>query len=140
MELFMKELDIAAAAEELDNVIGFVDEQLEAVGCSIDQQMQIELAVEEIFVNIANYAYAPGTGNAVIKVCIFDEPKAAEITFTDHGVQYDPLAKEDPDIYLPAEEREIGGLGIFLTKKNMDEVAYEYREGKNIFKMKKMIN
>ena len=140
MELFMKELDIAAAAEELDNVIGFVDEQLEAVGCSIDQQMQIELAVEEIFVNIANYAYAPGTGNAVIKVCIFDEPKAAEITFTDHGVQYDPLAKEDPDIYLPAEEREIGGLGIFLTKKNLDEVAYEYREGKNIFKMKKMIN
>jgi len=139
MEMLMKILDTAASVDELDKVIGFVDSQLESVECPIDKQMQIELAVEEIFVNIASYAYAPGTGNAVIKVCISGEPQTAEITFTDRGVQYDPLAKEDPDTDLPAAEREIGGLGIFLTKKNMDETAYEYRDGMNIFTMKKIL-
>ncbi|MBO6229461.1 MAG: ATP-binding protein [Ruminiclostridium sp.] len=138
--MLTRELETAAAVSELDNVIDFVDGQLEAVGCSIDSQMQIELAVEEIFVNIASYAYAPGIGNAAIKIRIYGEPPTVEITFTDHGVRYDPLAKEDPDIDLPAGEREVGGLGIFLAKKNMDEMAYEYRDGMNIFTMKKVIN
>ena len=139
MEIMMKELEISAAVDELDTVIGFVDEQLEAAECPMNIQMQIELSVEEIFVNIASYAYAPGTGNATIKMRIYGEPLTAEIVFMDSGVQYDPLAKEDPDVNKPAAEREIGGLGIFLTKKNMDEVAYEYSGGKNIFTMRKVI-
>ena len=133
------ELETAASVNELDKVIGFVDEQLESADCPMNIQLQIELAVEEIFVNIANYAYAPGSGNAVIRVGISGDPLTAEITFMDHGVQYDPLAKEDPDVSLPASERDIGGLGIFLTKKNMDELFYEYRDGMNIFTMKKVI-
>lgn len=139
MENLIKVLETAAAVDELDTVIGFVDEQLEAACCPMNVQLQIELAVEEIFVNIASYAYAPGTGNATVKVGISGDPLTAEITFMDSGVQYDPLAKDDPDITKPAEERDIGGLGIFLTKKNMDEVAYEYRDGMNVFTMKKVI-
>ncbi|MBR5088634.1 MAG: ATP-binding protein [Ruminiclostridium sp.] len=132
-----KELETEASVDNLDAVIGFITGELEAVDCPMPLQMQTELAVEEIFVNIASYAYAPGTGNAVIRIGISDEPRTAEITFIDSGVKYDPLAKEDPDITLSASERGIGGLGIFLTKKNMDEVSYEYRDGKNIFTMKK---
>ena len=94
MEIMMKELEISAAVDELDTVIGFIDEQLEAAECPMNIQMQIELSVEEIFVNIASYAYAPGTGNATIKMRIYGEPLTAEIVFIDSGVQYDPLAKE----------------------------------------------
>ncbi len=139
MDVIMKELETEATVDALEKVIGFVDEQLEAVDCPMNIQLQIELAVEEIFVNIANYAYAPGSGNADIKVRITDAPVTAEITFKDRGVPYDPLAKEDPDITMPAAERDIGGLGIFLTKKNMDELAYEYRDSMNVFIMKKVI-
>lgn len=139
MEMIVNELETTASVDELDKVIGFVDEMLESADCPMNIQLQIELAVEEIFVNIASYAYAPGTGNAVIKVSLSGEPAVAEITFKDSGVPYNPLAREDPDVNLPASEREVGGLGIFLTKKNMDKVAYEYRDGMNIFTMKKII-
>ena len=101
--------------------------------------MQIELSVEEIFVNIANYAYTPEVGNALIRVDISGDPPTAEITFVDQGRQYDPLAKEDPDVTLPAKDRGIGGLGIFLTKKSMDEVSYAYRDGSNVLTMKKTL-
>ena len=135
----IKEFETPALVDKLNDVIAFVDEQLETADCPMKTQMQIELAVEEIFVNIASYAYAPGTGNATIKVGISGEQPTAEITFIDRGKHYDPLAKEDPDITLPAGERGIGGLGIFLTKKNMDDVSYEYRDGMNIFTMKKTL-
>ena len=139
MEIPVKELVTAASVDNLETVTEFVDEQLEAADCPMNIQLQVELAVEEIFVNIASYAYAPGTGNATVRVGISGEPATAEITFMDSGVQYDPLAKDDPDVNLPASERDIGGLGIFLTKKNMDEVAYEYRDGMNVFTMKKIL-
>lgn len=135
----IKVFETEASTDSLDSVTAFIDEQLEAAGCPMKTQMQIELAVEEIFVNIANYAYAPGTGKAIIQMSVTGEPPVAEITFIDSGVQYDPLAKEDPDITLPASERSIGGLGIFLTKKTMDELSYEFRGGKNIFSMKKSL-
>ena len=135
----MKELEVRADGSELSTVIAFVDEQIEAVGCSPKTLMQIELSVEEIFVNIANYAYAPGTGSAIIRMDISGDPPTAEITFVDKGRQYDPLAKEDPDVTLPAKDRGIGGLGIFLTKKSMDEVSYVYRDGSNVFTMKKVL-
>ena len=100
-------------------------------------QMQIDVAVEEIFVNIANYAYSPDTGPATVRLDIRDG--IAVITFIDSGVPYDPLAKPDPDVTLSAEDRPIGGLGIFLVKKSMDSVSYNYESGKNVLRLKKRI-
>ena len=128
----MKELDIEARAENLEEVIQFVDQELETADCPIKAQMQIEIAVEEIFINIANYAYNPDTGSAVIRIEVTDDPVSVKLVFIDNGVPYDPLAKKDPDITLSAEERDIGGLGIFMVKKNMDEIHYEYKDGQNI--------
>ena len=123
--------------DNLDKVLAFVDEQLEATECSMKIQMQIDLAVEEIFVNIANYAYDPETGPATVRVDVTPDGTVVTITFVDNGVPYDPLAKADPDITLSAEQRDIGGLGIFLVKKNMDDVSYEYVNGSNILTLKK---
>ena len=80
---------------------------------------------------IASYAYAPGTGIATVCIEIVDDLPVATIAFSDSGVPFDPLKKADPDVTLPAEEREIGGLDIFMTKKTMDEVRYEYKDGQN---------
>ncbi|MBR1384048.1 MAG: ATP-binding protein, partial [Ruminococcus sp.] len=120
----MKEIVIDALTDNLPQVISFVDEQLEAAVCPMKIQMQIDIAVEEIFVNIAHYAYAPEVGTATVRVDISGEPLAVEITFIDSGIPYDPLAKADPDVTLSAEERQIGGLGIFMVKKSMDDVKY----------------
>ena len=134
-----RELDIEAKEENLSQVITFVDEQLEAVGCSMKAQMQIDVAVEEIFVNICKYAYHPETGRTVVRVEVTDEPVQVKITFVDHGKPYDPLAKEDPDVTLNADVRPIGGLGIFLVKQTMDAVEYEYKDGSNILTLVKSI-
>ena len=131
------ELEIEATTENLDIVQDFVSDHLKDVDCSLKARMQIEIAVEEIFTNISNYAYAPDKGNALVRVEVSGDPVCVTITFIDHGVQYDPVAKRDPDVTLSADEREIGGLGIFMTKKSMDEVAYEYRNGSNILTLKK---
>ena len=132
-----EELEIEADVENLPRVAAFVESCLEAADCAVKARMQIGLAVEEIFVNIAHYAYTPGTGSAIVRVELSDDPAAVTITFADRGVPYDPLARTDPDVALPAGEREIGGLGIFLTKKLMDDVSYEYRDGENILTLKK---
>ncbi len=131
------ELEIEAAPENLTEVQAFVDEHLEAAQCPPKAQMQIGVAVEEIFVNIAHYAYAPDKGRATVRVEVSGEPVEVTITFIDHGIPYDPLARTDPNVALPADERQIGGLGIFMTKKLMDDVAYEYRDGQNILTLKK---
>ena len=130
-----KEITVEAKVENLQKVLEFVDSGLEAAGCGMKVQIQVDVALEEMYVNIANYAYAPGTGTATI--AFESGEKRIKITLKDSGTPYDPLAHEDPDITLSAEEREIGGLGIFLVKKNMDAVSYEYRDGKNIFVMEK---
>ena len=136
----MKELDIEALVDNLDTVIAFVDEQLEETDCPPKIQMQIDLAVEEIFVNIANYAYQPETGPATLRVEVQPDGSAISITFVDHGVPYDPLAKKDPDISQSAIDRQIGGLGVFLVKKTMDDVRYEYMNGSNILTIVKGLN
>ena len=135
----MKELTIEAEVDNLNEVLAFVDEQLEQLNCAMKVQMQIDVAVEEIFVNIANYAYVPGKGSATICVEWETEPRTVSITFADRGMPYDPLQKEDPDISLSAEDREIGGLGIYMVKKSMDEVTYEYRDGQNILRIRKQL-
>ena len=132
-----KELEITAEVNKLPEVLSFIEQQLEKADCPLKTQMQIFIAAEEIFVNIASYAYAPGTGNAVIRVECSENPAAAVISFLDSGVPFDPLAKEDPDVSLSAEEREIGGLGIFMAKKTMDDLHYEYRDGQNILTISK---
>ena len=133
----MKTLTVEAKNENLAAVNDFVDSFLESVDCPMKTQMQIDLCVEEIFVNIANYAYGDGDGDAEVQISALD----GEVTlnFLDSGTPYDPLAKADPDTTLSAAERQIGGLGVFLVKKNMDHVSYRRENGKNIFTMKKKL-
>ena len=135
----LQELEIEAVTENLAEVQAFVDERLETADCPPKARMQIDVAAEEIFINIARYAYAPGKGKAIVRVEVSEDPITVTITFVDHGIPYDPLAKEDPNISLPAEQREVGGLGIFMTKKIMDDVSYEYRDGQNILTLKKSL-
>lgn len=134
-----EKIEVRATNENLTKVTEFIDLHLEEIGCPMKKMMQIDLAVEEIYVNVASYAYAPGTGDVTVCFETQQEPAAAVITFMDQGVPYNPLAKEDPDVTLPTEERSIGGLGIFITKKSMDEISYEYREGKNVLVLKKYL-
>lgn len=133
----MRELTVAATVENIAVVTDFVKEQLDAVNCPMKAQMQIDIAIDELFGNIAHYAYTPQTGDAAVRVEIQKDPAAAVITFIDSGIAYNPLAKDDPDITLSAEERELGGLGIYMVKKSMDEVSYEYKDGKNHLTIKK---
>ena len=133
----MKELTIAATVENIEAVTDFVNEQLEAIDCSMKTQMQIDIAIDELFSNIAHYAYNPEVGDATVRVEVTEDPLAVVITFIDKGVPYDPLAKADPDTTLSAEERKIGGLGIYMVKKSMDDVTYEYKDGQNILAIKK---
>ena len=135
----MKELTINATIENVPVVTAFVDEQLELLNCPMKAQMAIDIAIDEVFGNIANYAYNPEVGPATVRVEVTEDPLAVVITFIDNGVPYDPLAKSDPNTSLSADEREIGGLGIYIVKKSMDDISYEYKNGQNILKIKKNI-
>ena len=133
----MKELTIDATIENIGKVTAFVDEQLEQLNCPLKAQMQIDIAIDELFGNIAHYAYNPETGPATVRVDVLQEPLSVVVTFIDNGIAYDPLAREDPNVALTAQEREIGGLGIYIVKKSMDEISYEYKDGQNILRIKK---
>ena len=136
----MKELTIAATVESIETVTDFVNEQLEAYDCPMKILMQINIAIDELFSNIAHYAYNPETGDATVRVEVIEDPMAVIITFIDNGVPYDPLKQKDPDTTLSADERQIGGLGIYMVKKTMDDITYEYKDGKNILSIKKHLN
>lgn len=133
----MSVLKVEARVQELDSVLDFVNGELDKLECPMRAAMQIDIAVEEIFVNIANYAYGSGVGEAEIRMEGEAGGSGARITFLDSGVPYDPLQKEDPDITLPAAQRNIGGLGIFMVKKSMDDLSYEYRGGQNVLQLLK---
>lgn len=135
----MNELTVEANTEKLEDVLDFVNRELESVGCSIKIQTQIDIAVEELFVNIAHYAYEDKVGSVEIRIEIIEKPLSAVITFLDSGIPYDPLKKADPDITLSAEERNIGGLGIYMVKKSMDSINYEYKDGRNVLCIKKIL-
>ena len=135
----MKELTLEAVKENITAVTMFVDEQLEALECSMKAQMQLDVAVDELFTNIASYAYPSGTGNATIRLDFDPADRMFSITFIDSGIPYDPLEKPDPDVTLSAEERSIGGLGIFLVKKTMDDMTYRYENNQNIVTIRKKI-
>ena len=134
---YMKEMTLEATVGNIPIVTDFINTELEALECPMKAQMQIDIAVDELFGNIAQYAYDPLTGPATVRVEVDDDPMAVIITFIDHGKPYDPLAGKEPDITLNAEDREVGGLGVFLVKKTMDEITYEYKNGQNILKIRK---
>lgn len=133
----MKELTVDATLESIPVITDFVDEQLEQFGCPMKAQAQIDIAIDELFSNIARYAYHPGVGPATVRVEVIEAPLSVVITFIDQGVPYDPLSQADPDVTLSAEERELGGLGIYIVKKNMSEITYEYKDGRNILRIRK---
>ena len=135
----MKELTIKAILENIPTVTAFVDEQLEALDCPMKAQMQIDVAIDELFGNIAHYAYSDGAGDATVRFDFDAATRMASITFEDSGVPFDPLQKSDPDVTLSAAERGIGGLGIFMVKKTMDNLAYRYENGKNCLTIYKTI-
>ena len=128
-----------AKTDALSEVLGFVEETLESYECSMKNQTAICVAIEEVFVNVASYAYGEGSGDVTLDIG-FDEANR-DVTFRliDQGVPFDPLKKPDPDITLAIEERQVGGLGIFIVKKTMDTVHYAYEDGKNILTMIKKI-
>ena len=134
----MEELRLSAETERWGDLEAWLEEKLENADCPPKALFQVCLAAEEVFVNIASYAYGGSTGEARIVLDISDD-HVMTLSFEDSGIQYDPLKKADPDVTLSAEERNIGGLGIFLVKKNMDDVSYAYRDSKNILTMKKKL-
>lgn len=128
----------SAQNENLSSVIGFVEQELEKAECPPKVIMQISLCVEELFTNVANYAYPGGSGDVTFAIAYHEGEMSLRIT--DSGVPFDPLKQDDPDVTLSAEERSIGGLGIFLVKKTMDELHYEYKNKQNILSMKKKLS
>ena len=134
-----KTITMEASLSNLERALAFVDETLEQMGCPMKQQMQVDLALEEAFVNVANYAYGGEPGPVSLSVLAEGETGQITIMLMDRGTPFDPLGREEPDLSLPAEEREIGGLGIFMVKKSMDEVRYAYEDGQNILTMVKHI-
>lgn len=132
----MAECEFDASVDQLENVTAFVEQELEKFNCTMKAVMQIDVAVEEIFVNIAHYAYGAGKGKMSLAVSQASA-NSVSIVFKDNGVPFDPLAKEDPDISRDAADREIGGLGIFMVKKTMDKVEYKYENGQNILTIEK---
>ena len=126
-----------AKTDALADVLGFVEEMLESFDCPMKVQIALTVAIEEVFVNIARYAYGDSAGNVTLDIGFDEGSRTVTFCMTDSGVPFDPLKKPDPDITLSAEERDLGGLGIFITKKTMDTVTYAYENGKNKLTMSK---
>ena len=133
------ELKLDAVIENVPRIVDWVEEQLEQYDCPPKVQMQINVSIDEVFTNIASYAYANGIGQATVHLDVLQEPVRVQLTFMDSGVPFDPLAKKDPNVNLSIEERQIGGLGIFMVKKLMDDVQYEYRDGENVLTLRKKL-
>ena len=129
-----RELTVEAKLECLPRTKSFVAAGLEAMDCPEETRKQLLIVVDEIFANIANYAYVGAEGNITVRLKAGEEPRSVVLTFLDNGVPFDPLTTDAPDTSLKARERKIGGLGIFMVRKLMDEVTYEYANGMNILK------
>ena len=128
-----------AKTDALPDILGFVEETLDGYECPMKIQMAVCVAIEEVFVNVAHYAYGDGEGDVTLGIDFDAESRTVTFRMADRGIPFDPLKKPDPDITLSAEERDIGGLGIFITKKTMDSVSYAYENGENILTMMKSV-
>lgn len=135
----MKEITLKATIENIDKVTDFINNELEQIDCPLKTQMQIDIVIDEIFGNIARYAYSPDTGLATVQFEAAENPFSAVITFIDSGKPFNPLKTDEPDVTLAASERKEGGLGIFIVKKTMDELSYCYREGQNVLTIRKIL-
>ena len=135
----MKEITVDATIENMNIVTAFVDDFLDQIACPMKSKIQINIVIDEIFGNICHYAYKDSVGAVTVRVESGNTPKAVFLTFTDNGIPYNPLETEDPDITSSSEERKIGGLGIYLVKKNMDEMKYEYVNQQNRLWMEKRL-
>ena len=138
-DVYMANKTFPAKTDALSDVLAFVEQALEQYECPMKIQMAICVAIEEVFVNVAHYAYGEGDGDVTFTISFEEETRNITFQMVDSGIPFDPLKKADPDITLSAEEREIGGLGIFITKKTMDLVTYAYKNGENILTMIKKI-
>ncbi|MGB9977988.1 ATP-binding protein [Methanobacterium sp.] len=136
----MNKLTVPAKIENLQKVMDFLSNQLDSVDYIMKARLQLELSIEEAYVNIVNYAYGSEEGEIIICCNVDKSPLKVKMQFIDYGNPYNPLKSENPDISLNAEEKEIGGLGIFLIKKNVDDISYEYLDGKNILTIQKKLN
>ena len=134
-----KKISVDAVLENWENVSSFLESQLEQMNCSLKEKIQLETAAEEIFVNIASYAYPQETGKVEIQLEKRSDPWRVCISFRDRGIPYNPLERPEPDLTLSAEQREIGGLGIYMVRKSMDTVSYEYKDGCNMLTIEKVI-
>lgn len=125
-----KEIKVLALVENLNNLLEFLEDCLTDVGADVKRKTLLYVACEEIFVNIAHYAYS-GVGSVDIIFEYLEDEKQVRVTFIDSGVPFNPVERANPDVTLPAEERNIGGLGIYMVKKTMDDLIYCYKENKN---------
>lgn len=135
----MKVLTLPASIDSITPATDFINEQLEALECAMKFQLQIDVAIDEILTNIASYAYGEGEGRAVVTFDFDPQTRLVSITFEDSGAPFNPLDMPDPDVTLSVEQRAIGGLGIFLVKKTMDDMRYERRDDKNVLTILKKI-
>lgn len=135
----MKALTLEAKIDNIPVVTDFINEQLEALDCAMKAQLQIDVAIDEVFTNIASYAYPEKAGTATVQMDFNPTSRIVSIVFEDEGLPFDPLQQKEPDVTLSLEERPIGGLGIFLVKKTMDDMRYERRDDRNILTIEKKI-
>lgn len=126
----MKEIIVDAVIGNLNTVTEFVNESLKGHGVPERLQMKIDIAIDELFSNIVKYSYGDKGGKVTVRVEV--DAEKASITFIDEGIEYNPLNQPEPDLSLTADDEAVGGLGIFITKKIMDDIQYEYSDGKNI--------
>lgn len=136
----MIEITVEADVKHLDIIFAFVNQVIEPYHCSASTRFQLEVALEEIYVNIAHYAYPSAVGTTTIRCEVIGEKEPLlYLEILDQGKPYNPLARQDPDVELCAEAREIGGLGIYMVKSTMDAVSYRYESGSNIFALEKYL-
>lgn len=135
----MKELTVEATTENIETVTDFVSVELEQIDCPMKIQAQISIVIDELFGNIARYAYQPETGTATVQLYTEENPLTVILIFSDNGIPFNPLEQEEPDIHADLKNRKPGGMGIFLVKKLMDLVEYSYQNGQNIVLIKKTI-
>ena len=135
----MKEWTFEAKVDRIPWLTERVDALLEDLDCPMKAQMQIDVAIDELLANIASYAYGTGEGEVTVRFDFQPGDRTVALTFIDSGIPYDPLAKPDPDIALEVEKRSVGGLGIFLIKKTMDDMTYARQDGRNVLTIRKRI-
>ena len=136
----MAEITVRAAPEQIDAVMDFVNRQLDVLSCPEETRVDLDVAVDELLSNIIRYAYGSETGTVTVRVETQLEPKALILTFLDQGAPFDPLAEERPDTTsLPARERPMGGLGLYLVRSLVDEITYARRDGQNVLTVHKEI-